>query len=127
MTRVLLAIEASADLQAIWDYLAPRSATGARRTIDRIDARFQLLQQSPESGELRTDITTPFALGLGHAALAGRVARDLIKLGVQLTSAKLVADLYLCAALKILCALGGLRHRLRHWLSGTLRDFWILV
>ncbi len=56
MTRVLLAIEASADLQAIWDYLAPRSATGARRTIDRIDARFQLLQQSPESGELRTDI-----------------------------------------------------------------------
>jgi toxin ParE1/3/4 len=57
MTRVFLATEASLDIDAIWAYLEPRNPTAARRMMDRLDARFQLLQQSPESGEIRDDIS----------------------------------------------------------------------
>jgi toxin ParE1/3/4 len=58
MTRVFLSTVASLDVDAIWAYLEPRNPTAARRMMDRLDARFQLLQQSPESGEIRDDINT---------------------------------------------------------------------
>ena len=48
--------QAEIDLTAIWDYIAGDSVRAADALIDRIDAMFDLLAQTPLAGRARYDL-----------------------------------------------------------------------
>lgn len=45
--------EASADIDAIWDYIANDNRAAADRVVDELYERFRLLAESPGIGELQ--------------------------------------------------------------------------
>jgi toxin ParE1/3/4 len=51
--RLFRTPDASADLDAIWDYIARDSPSAADRVLDELNERFLLLTQYPEIGELQ--------------------------------------------------------------------------
>jgi toxin ParE1/3/4 len=53
MRRILRTSDALADLDGIWSYIADSNLAAADRLIDKFYARFRILADHPESGELQ--------------------------------------------------------------------------
>lgn len=53
VAQVLRTTEASADIDAIWDYIANDSLAAADRVVDDLYERFRMLAESPGIGELQ--------------------------------------------------------------------------
>lgn len=56
MSRYLLAPEASADLEEIFDYIALDNSDAARRVLDVLQAAMKKLAATPGLGHLRLDL-----------------------------------------------------------------------
>ena len=56
--RVAYSADAARDLDQIWEFLAPRSLSGAQRVIEAILAAALRLQQFPELGRTGQDVRT---------------------------------------------------------------------
>ena len=57
MSRYVLGLEAAADLDEIWDYIAQDSLDAADRWIERLFETFEGLAQTPRMGHSRKDLT----------------------------------------------------------------------
>jgi toxin ParE1/3/4 len=56
--RLAYTADAAADLDQIWDFLAPRSPIGAQHVIEAIHAAAQRLTRFPELGRTGQDVRT---------------------------------------------------------------------
>jgi toxin ParE1/3/4 len=54
--RVFRTPEASADVDAIWEYIANENLVAADRIIEELNERFQLLAENPGIGELQPSL-----------------------------------------------------------------------
>jgi len=60
MSRVFISKRAGDDLRDIWHYIAADNVEAADRVVTEMEARFQMLAESPRLGRARDDIAAGF-------------------------------------------------------------------
>ncbi|MHB1674735.1 MAG: type II toxin-antitoxin system RelE/ParE family toxin [Acidobacteriaceae bacterium] len=58
MSKYVLSAAAELDLNAIWEYIAEDNVDAADRWIDKLFDAFEALQQNPNIGHRREDLTS---------------------------------------------------------------------
>ncbi len=58
MSKYVLSTAAELDLNAIWEYIAEDNVDAADRWIDKLFDAFEALQQNPNIGHRREDLTS---------------------------------------------------------------------
>ncbi len=56
MARFILATQAQADLNSIWEYIADDNSVAADRWVDEMEKKFQALAESPIMGRARDEL-----------------------------------------------------------------------
>jgi toxin ParE1/3/4 len=82
MREIRLSRQARDDIGQIWDYLAAQNLQIADRVLQRLDARFEVLQQFPETGVHRRDIDDTARMLIEHPYI---IFYRIIPNGVQIT------------------------------------------
>ena len=81
MRRVRLSRTAREDIGQIWNYLAVENLQAADRLLHRLDARFLVLFQFPETGVARPDIDQTARMLIEHPYISFyRILPDLIQI-----------------------------------------------
>nr|WP_249132417.1 type II toxin-antitoxin system RelE/ParE family toxin [Bradyrhizobium diazoefficiens] len=75
--RPLKSPQTEVDFTAIWDYIAAESLRAADTLIDRIDATFDMLAETPFAGRDRSELRAyphPTVLRSSGSCMAGRIS-----------------------------------------------------